>query len=33
MEANVMQKIKRLLEKTPNALLCLLGAVVFLAVF
>lgn len=28
-----MQKIKKILEKTPNMLLCILGAVVFLAAF
>ena len=33
MKAKPMQKVKTFLEKTPNALLCLLGAVVFLAGF
>ena len=33
MKAKPMQKVKTFLEKTPNALLCVLGAVVFLAVF
>ena len=28
---NRLQKIQKLFKKTPNALLCLLGAVVFLA--
>ena len=33
MKAKPMQKVKTFLEKTPNALLCVLGAVVFLAGF
>lgn len=33
MKAKPMQKVKTFLEKTPNALLCVLGAVVFLAAF
>ena len=33
MKAKPMQKVKTFFEKTPNALLCVLGAVVFLAGF
>ena len=32
MMGNRLQKIQKLFKKTPNALFCLLGAVVFLAV-
>lgn len=31
MMGNRLQKIQKLFKKTPNALFCLLGAVVFLA--
>lgn len=33
MKEKSMQKVKEFLQKTPNALFCLLGAVVFLAVY
>ena len=33
MKAKPMQKVKTFLEKTPNVMLCVLGAVVFLTAF